>query len=96
MYIVSYLAFSVPALAAGLAVQRFGLESTAVAYAAVDVALILVAVVAAIVRARRHVGENGLRGRADIDERGESIPGSAMGATGQSVGDEGELPCRTH
>ena len=43
MYIVSYLAFSVPALAAGLAVGRFGLEPTAVAYGALEIALVLVA-----------------------------------------------------
>lgn len=49
MYLVSYLAFSVPALAAGLAVERFGLEPTAVAYGGLDVALILIAVVAGVV-----------------------------------------------
>ncbi|MDT5010587.1 MAG: hypothetical protein QOH57_2204, partial [Mycobacterium sp.] len=51
-YIASYLAFSVPALAAGLAVGRFGLKATAVTYGALEVALVLVAMVAAIVRAR--------------------------------------------
>ena len=61
MYIVSYLAFSVPALAAGLAVERFGLRPTAVAYGALEVALVLIAMVAGIVRARRQVSENGLR-----------------------------------
>ncbi|WP_157979593.1 MFS transporter [Kribbella monticola] len=50
MYIVSYLAFSVPALAAGLATERFGLEPTAVAYGALEVALILIAAAAGIVR----------------------------------------------
>lgn len=49
MYLVSYLAFSVPALAAGLAVERFGLEPTAVAYGGLDVALTLIAVVAGVV-----------------------------------------------
>ncbi|MEU0093216.1 hypothetical protein [Kribbella sp. NPDC006257] len=48
MYIVSYSAFSVPALVAGLAAQRFGLESTAVAYGVLEVALILIAAVAGI------------------------------------------------
>ncbi|HWD83174.1 MAG TPA: MFS transporter [Kribbella sp.] len=57
MYIVSYLAFSVPALAAGLAAERFGLEPTAVAYGALEVALILVATVAGSVGRN---GENGL------------------------------------
>ncbi|MEV3913396.1 alpha/beta fold hydrolase [Streptomyces canus] len=57
MYIVSYLAFSVPALAAGLAVERFGLKPTAVTYGALEVALVLIAMVAGIVRARRRVGE---------------------------------------
>lgn len=53
MYIVSYLAFSVPALAAGLAVDRFGLEGTAVTYGALEVALVLVAMVASIARGPR-------------------------------------------
>ncbi|MCO5974124.1 MFS transporter [Actinoallomurus soli] len=61
MYIVSYLAFSVPALAAGLAVERFGLEPTTVAYGALEVALVLIAMVAGIVRARRRISENELR-----------------------------------
>jgi MFS family permease len=52
MYIVSYLAFSVPTLAAGLAVQQFGLKSTAVAYGASEVVLVLIATVAGTVRAR--------------------------------------------
>jgi len=56
MYIVSYLAFSLPALAAGLAVQWFGLESTAVTYGLVDVALVAVAMGAAIARAGRERG----------------------------------------
>ncbi|MEV7626995.1 alpha/beta fold hydrolase [Actinoplanes sp. NPDC089786] len=60
MYIVSYLAFSVPALAAGLAAERFGLKPTAVAYGALEVALVLIALVAGIVRARRRVSENDL------------------------------------
>lgn len=53
MYIVSYLAFSVPALAAGLAVARVGLEPTVVAYGTFDVALVLLAATTALVRARR-------------------------------------------
>ncbi|WP_328294076.1 MFS transporter [Kineococcus sp. NBC_00420] len=57
MYIVSYLAFSVPALAAGLAVARFGLEPTVVAYGVFDVALVAVAGVTAFVRTRRTTTE---------------------------------------
>ena len=53
MYIVSYIAFSVPALVAGLAVERFGLEPTAVVYGMLDVALVVIAIVAGLVRARR-------------------------------------------
>jgi MFS family permease len=52
MYTVSYLAFSIPALAAGLAVERIGLKTTAVAYGVMDVALVLIAVVAGVFRAR--------------------------------------------
>ena len=53
LYIVSYVAFSAPALAAGLAVGRFGLEPTAVAYGALEVALVLIATAAGVVRTRR-------------------------------------------
>ncbi len=51
MYIVSYLAFSVPALAAGLAVERFGLKTTAVTYGVLEVALVLGAMVTGTTRA---------------------------------------------
>ena len=51
MYIASYLAFSVPALAAGLAVEQFGLKPTAVAYGVFEVALVALATVAGNVRA---------------------------------------------
>ncbi|MCS0606279.1 MFS transporter [Streptomyces sp. LP11] len=61
MYIVSYLAFSVPALAAGLAVERFGLKPTAVAYGVLDVALVLLAAAAGTVRASRRAGADELR-----------------------------------
>ena len=53
MYIVSYLAFSVPALAAGLAVQGIGLEPTAVAYGVLDVSLVALAMVISLLRNRR-------------------------------------------
>ncbi|TNC27055.1 MFS transporter [Amycolatopsis alkalitolerans] len=52
-YVVSYLAFSVPAVAAGLAATSFGLRPTAIVYAGV---LVLVAAAASVigqVRARR-------------------------------------------
>lgn len=61
MYIVSYLAFSVPALVAGLAVGRFGLEPTAMTYGAFEVVLVAMAGAATAVRARRRdesTGEN--------------------------------------
>lgn len=53
MYIVSYTAFSVPALVAGLAVGAIGLQSTAVAYGVMEVLLILAASLAAVIRHRR-------------------------------------------
>jgi pimeloyl-ACP methyl ester carboxylesterase/MFS family permease len=56
MYIVSYLAFSVPALAAGLAVERFGLKPTAVTYGGLEVALVLSAMATANIRGRRGSG----------------------------------------
>jgi hypothetical protein len=46
MYVVSYVAFSLPALVAGVAVERVGLAPTAVGYGVLDVLLVLVAVVA--------------------------------------------------
>ena len=61
MYIVSYVAFSVPALAAGLAVEQFGLEPTAVTYGALDIALVLIATVAGLIQTRRRASENKLR-----------------------------------
>jgi pimeloyl-ACP methyl ester carboxylesterase/predicted MFS family arabinose efflux permease len=58
MYVVSYLAFSVPALAAGLAVERFGLKPAVVGYGVLEIALLLAAVIAAIVLTRRRFGEH--------------------------------------
>lgn len=52
MYIVSYLAFSLPALAAGLADEAFGLRPTVVAYGGVVVALAVLALVTQTVRSR--------------------------------------------
>ena len=43
MYLVSYTAFSVPAVIAGLAVTHYGLRDTATVYAAVVVVLALTA-----------------------------------------------------
>jgi len=53
MYIVSYLAFSLPALAAGLAVGDVGLTPTAMTYGALEVALILFAMATGFARDRR-------------------------------------------
>ncbi len=53
MYILSYLAFSVPALAAGLAVHRFGLAPTAITYGVLEVALVVVATALGLRRAHR-------------------------------------------
>lgn len=48
MYLVSYLAFSVPALAAGLAAGRFGLEPTAVGYGVMVAAFVAIAMAARV------------------------------------------------
>lgn len=61
MYIVSYLAFSIPALAAGLAVERFGLEPTAVTYGVMEVALGVIAVAAAFLQRHIHASRNAPR-----------------------------------
>ncbi|MEO9325369.1 MFS transporter [Nocardioides sp. C4-1] len=45
MYIVSYLAFSVPALVAGLATEQFGLKATIVVYGIAVVALVVTAMI---------------------------------------------------
>ncbi|MEV5753094.1 MFS transporter [Actinoallomurus sp. NPDC052308] len=50
VYVVSYLAFSVPAVVAGAAVPSFGLRATATAYGAVVIALALTAAVSGAVR----------------------------------------------
>jgi len=52
VYVTSYLGFSVPALAAGVLTTHIGLRATANAYAAVIVALAVIATVAYAVRAR--------------------------------------------
>jgi MFS family permease len=52
-FVVGYLAFSVPAIVAGLAVSSVGLARTTEVYGAVDIVLALVAAVSAVVRLRR-------------------------------------------
>ncbi len=66
MFIVSYLAFSLPALVAGLADEAFGLRPTVVAYGAVVIALAVLAWVAQTVRSRRAGGE--LDARATVHQ----------------------------
>ncbi|MEU6413456.1 MFS transporter [Microbispora sp. NPDC046933] len=52
VYVVSYLAFSVPAVAAGLAVPTLGLRATAAVYGCAVVVLALLAAVPGLVRER--------------------------------------------
>ncbi|MEV0409093.1 MFS transporter [Actinoallomurus sp. NPDC050550] len=52
VYVVSYLAFSVPAVLAGLAVPSLGLRATATGYGAIVIALALTAALSGAVRAR--------------------------------------------
>ena len=54
IFVVGYLAFSLPAIAAGVAIGEFGLVRTAEVYAAV-VALLALVAVAALLRARRRL-----------------------------------------
>lgn len=61
MFIASYLAFSVPALGAGLAVGYVGLKPTAVGYGVLDAALVLLALYAGHVRVRRSVDRGAVR-----------------------------------
>lgn len=56
MYVLSYIAFSIPALVAGLAVEPFGLEQTAAVYGAADIALVLIAAALGLARVRRRAG----------------------------------------
>jgi hypothetical protein len=68
IYIVAYLAFSVPVVAAGLAVTRAGLHDTSIAYAAVLPALVAVALASLAIRAERD------RNPADDDARFSAQP----------------------
>jgi predicted MFS family arabinose efflux permease len=52
VFVVGYLSFSLPAIAAGLATSRFGLAAVAEVYGAVVIALALLAVVALLRRRR--------------------------------------------
>jgi MFS family permease len=52
VFVVGYLSFSVPAIAAGLAIPRFGLAGVAEVYGAVVVALALLAVAGLLARRR--------------------------------------------
>jgi MFS family permease len=52
MFVVSYSAFSIPAVVAGLATVQFGLRSTAVGYSVFVLILVLLAAFAALWRAR--------------------------------------------
>ncbi|GAA4622099.1 MFS transporter [Actinoallomurus vinaceus] len=52
VYVVSYLAFSVPAVLAGLAVPSLGLRATATVYGAIVIALALTAALSGAARAR--------------------------------------------
>ncbi|GAB3913570.1 MFS transporter [Microlunatus endophyticus] len=53
VYVASYIAFSVPALVAGLAVNRLGMLPTVVGYACFDLLLVIAASVAAGLELRR-------------------------------------------
>jgi hypothetical protein len=52
VFVVGYLSFSVPAIAAGLAASRFGLAAVAEVYGAVVIALALLAVAGLLLRRR--------------------------------------------
>jgi MFS family permease len=66
IYTVNYLAFSIPALIAGVAVTHYGLRPTALVYCAVIAALAAAAVASLIVR-RRHLARTPGRAAAQID-----------------------------
>lgn len=57
MYVVSYLAFSLPVLVAGFAAGRFGLEATAIGYGGFELALVVVAMAAAVNATRSDVAK---------------------------------------
>jgi hypothetical protein len=52
-YVLSYLAFSLPALAAGVAVPLIGLDSVAYIYGSVVIALAIISMIASLRDGRR-------------------------------------------
>jgi MFS family permease len=68
VFVVGYLAFSIPAIAAGIAAGHAGLTRTTEVYGVAVVVLALVAV-AALLRARRRAGSLAAAGRAAANER---------------------------
>ena len=71
IFVVGYLAFSVPAIAAGIAVGTFGLTRTTEVYGGIVVVLALLAA-GGLLRARRRVGSLAAAGRA-ADEREDRL-----------------------
>ncbi len=71
VFVVGYLAFSIPAIAAGIAAGHLGLTRTTEVYGVAVVVLALVAV-AALLRARRRAGSLAAAGRA-ADERDDRL-----------------------
>ena len=67
IFVVGYLAFSVPAIAAGIAVGEFGLTRTTEVYGAVVVVLALLAV-AGLLRARRALAPQSAGERSEVSE----------------------------
>jgi predicted MFS family arabinose efflux permease len=68
VFVVGYLSFSVPAIAAGLATSRFGLAGVAEVYGAAVIALALLAVAGLLVRRRTET-----RTRAPVPEQPGSL-----------------------
>ena len=69
VFVVGYVAFSVPAIAAGIAVGEFGLMRTTEVYGVVVVGLALLAV-AALLHTRRTVGTLTAPNRAEVRSEG--------------------------
>jgi MFS family permease len=67
IFVVGYLGFSVPAIAAGIAVGEFGLTRTTEVYGAVVVVLALLAVVG-LLRARRALTQQPAGERSEVSE----------------------------
>jgi MFS family permease len=67
IFVVGYLAFSIPAIAAGIAVGEFGLTSTTEVYGAVVVLLALLAV-AGLLRARGRLPQRPATEVAEVPE----------------------------